>query len=189
MKKPPIRRLCAVAIGTVLVLVGLPVLGLVAWDRLRVTRKDWKEQAIPEIIRFADDPERVAQEIAFLGAAEPGSPQRIIAQPWLTDWMILMANGEWLVYKNHCNKRPPHNVRDIFLAKGSDGKWYYSTCHFCVGMIALVSIQDAQPSDLATFARLYNLSEFDGKSDKCLQETKTFPDFDEVGKANKAAAR
>ena len=94
--------------------------------------------------------------------------------------MILMRSGEWLVYKSHCNKAPPHNVMDIFLAKGSDGKWYYTTCHFCLGMLALRMMQeeldDERPSDLAFFAKRYHLREFDGRSDECLKETKTFPD-------------
>ena len=89
--------------------------------------------------------------------------------------MVLMASGEWLVYRSHCNKVPPHQVRDIFLAKGSNGKWYYGTCHFCVRMCGLVIMQHEQPYDLTTFAERYDLREFDGVSDECLQATRTFP--------------
>jgi hypothetical protein len=79
-------------------------------------------------------------------------------------------------------------VRDICLAKGSDGRWYYTTCHFCVGMIALMMMQEEvaqpyfpnpqQPPDLTFFISRYHLREFDGVSDECLKETKTFPDRD-----------
>ncbi len=141
-----------------------------------LARKDWKAGAIPEIAKFANDSKWVSEEIALLGSEEATGGQRIIADRWLTDRMVLMASGEWLVYKSHCSKAPPHQVRDIFLGKGSNGRWYYSTCHFCVGMCALVMMQDMPPYDLATFALRYHLKEFDGVSDECLQQTQTFPD-------------
>jgi hypothetical protein len=145
-------------------------------QRQYLARKGWKEQAIPEIAKLSNDSKWVSEEIALLGSGEATGNQRIIADRWLTDRMILMASGEWLVYQSHCSKAPPHQVRDIFLAKGSNGKWYYSTCHFCVGMCVLVMMQDVPPYDLATFARQYHLKEFDGTSDECLQQTQTFPD-------------
>ncbi len=143
-----------------------------------MARKDWKEHALPGIVRLAEDKQWVSQEIALISKPQPADNRRIIAERWLSDNMILMRNGEWLVYRSHCGKEAPHNVRDIFIAKGSNGKWYYSTCHFCVGMIALMMIQEGPPFSLATFVRHYNLVEFDGKSDECLKETKVFPDPD-----------
>ena len=93
---------------------------------------------------------------------------------WLTDKLILMKSGEWLVYKSHCSKEEPHIVRDIFLAKGSDGKWYYSTFHFCVGMCVL-RMEETQPPNLSAFVHEYNLREFDGHSDESLRLTKSWP--------------
>ena len=145
-------------------------------QRQYLARKAWKEQAIQEIARLSNDSKWVSEEIALLSSGQVTGSQRIIADRWLTDRMILVASGEWLVYKSHCSEVPPHQVSDIFLAKGSNGKWYYSTCHFCVGMCALVMMQDVPPYDLATFARQYHLKEFDGVSDECLQQTQTFPD-------------
>jgi hypothetical protein len=113
----------------------------------------------------------------------------VIVEGWLSEHLILMQSGEWLVYKSHCNKAPPHNVMDIFLAKGSEGKWYYSTCHFCVGMVGLRMTQDHQPLDLATFAKVYRLREFDGKSDACLGKTLTSPDYEALERASQAARR
>lgn len=100
---------------------------------------------------------------------------RVLEEGWLTDKIILTGSGEWLVYMSHCSKAKPHNVKDIFLAKGSDGKWYYSTFHFCVGMVGLRGEQETRPPDLKMFVHEYNLHEFDGKSDECLKETKTWP--------------
>jgi hypothetical protein len=144
-------------------------------QRQYLARKGWKEGAIPEIARFANDSKWVSEEIALLSSGEAMGNKRIIADRWLTDRMVLMASGEWLIYKSHCSKAPPHQVRDIFLAKGSNGGWYYSTCHFCVGMCALAMMQDVLPYDIETFARRYHLKEFDGVSDECLQQTQTFP--------------
>jgi hypothetical protein len=188
MKRWMTRSLYVVAALLVCAVLALPLLGWFHRWQTQRARKDWKEKAIPEISRLADDREWVDQEASKLAAAGTGHMEGVIAEGWLTDRMIRMRTGEWLVYKSHCSKAPPHNVRDIFLAKGSDGKWYYTTCHFCVGMVALLMMQEVQPSDLASFVRLYNFAEFDGKSDECLKETKAFPDFDEIEKANKAAA-
>ena len=98
---------------------------------------------------------------------------RVLEEGWLSDKIILTGSGEWLVYRSHCSKARPHNVKDIFLAKGSDGKWYYSTFHFCVGMVVLRG--EPQPPDLKMFVHEYNLREFDGQSDECLKETKSWP--------------
>jgi hypothetical protein len=78
-------------------------------------------------------------------------------------------NGEWLAYTNVCRKEDRH-IHDLFLARGSDGRWYYSTYHFCIGMIVL-RMEEQQPEDLAGFAKTYFLRTFDGQSDDCLQKT------------------
>ncbi len=167
----------------VLLAIFTGVLLVLPWavrQRQYLARKAWKAQAIPEIAKLSNDSKWVTEEIALLGSGKSTASERIIANQWLTDRMILMASGEWLVYKSHCSEAPPHQVLDIFLAKGSNGKWYYSTCHFCVGMCALVMMQDVPPYDLATFARQYHLKEFDGVSDACLQQTQTFPDTSQM---------
>jgi len=128
-------------------------------------RKAWKDRVIPEIARKADDAAWVTREQALLTKDED----------WLSDSMILMASGEWLVYANHCSKSD-WRIEDICLARGSDGKWYYTTCHFCIDMMALVMMQDSTPKDLAYFVKRYQMREFDGKSNECLQKTQSFPD-------------
>lgn len=166
-------RLGKVAVG--LLLLTLCVVGAFWYvsQRPQRDRMHWKNDAIPAIARWAEAQNWRTQEIEVL--TKRTNDQRVIAEGWLTDQMILMQSGEWLAYKSHCSKRPPHSVRDIFLAKGSDGKWYYSTFHFCVGMCALVMVQETQPATLAEFAHEYNLREFDGRSDECLKETATLP--------------
>jgi len=175
---------CGIFVG--LIVFAVLVLSVVLPKYKQYARRAWKEAALPEISRLANDPIWVSAEIRMLVHEKPDSGQ-VLAAPWLSEHMILMKNGEWLVYKSHCNKVPPHQVRDIFLARGSNGKWYYSTCHFCVGMCVLLMMQEVQPADIATFARLYHLREFDGVSDECLKETQTSPDFKAIDEANKAS--
>jgi hypothetical protein len=140
---------------------------------MRTARKHWKQEAIPAIAALAEDTNWRAKEMAILTnqVTEP----RVIAEGWLTDRMICMTNGEWLVYQSHCSKVSPRYINDIFLAKGSNGRWYYSTFHFCVGMCDLAMLQEEPPPNLAMFVHEYNLSEFDGQSDECLKPTKPFP--------------
>jgi len=139
-------------------------------------RREWKDKALPEISTLTSNKDWVDGEKDLLTNSQQKQNQRIMETGWLTDKMILMKSGEWLVYKSHCSKRPPKNVRDIFLANGSDGKWYYSTCHFCVALTTLRLNQQDPPKDLASFAKRYQLREFDGVSDDCLKETKELPE-------------
>lgn len=171
---------------TILVLIALAVvvfLPLAAlWPRYRIhqARLAWKESAIPEITRYADDSPWVKREIAMLVNESAKKGNTIISKPWLSDRMMLMKSGEWLVYRSHCHKEEPRNVQDICIAKGSNGKWYYSTCHFCVGMISLLGFQEnqeeIQPKDLAWFLKNYQFKEFDGQSNECLKTTKQTPE-------------
>lgn len=139
-------------------------------------RQQWKEEAIPTIARLYENRGWIDDETKFLQNGSSGQDGRLLAEPWLSDRLILMESGEWLIYKSHCHKEPPHNVQDICIAKGSDGIWYYTTCHFCVRMISLTMMQDDQPKDLAYFIQRYHFRQFDGHSNECLKETKTFPD-------------
>jgi hypothetical protein len=162
-------------IAAALLLVGSCVAAL-PWAgryRFRVARRQWKNDALPAIANWAADKKWRAEQVDLLTRLTNDQP--VLAEPWLTDKFILMQNGEWLVYRSHCSKEAPHTVNDIFLARGSDGNWYYSTFHFCVRMVALLGEQETQPPNLAMFAHEYNLRRFDGRSDECLKETRSFP--------------
>ncbi|HMJ64280.1 MAG TPA: hypothetical protein VK615_02925 [Candidatus Binatia bacterium] len=60
-------------------------------------------------------------------------------------------------------------IDDIFIARGSDGKWYYSTYHFCINMIALRI--DPQQENLTQFTQTYFLRTFNEGTDDCLEKT------------------
>lgn len=81
-----------------------------------------------------------------------------------------MKNGDWIVCQNVCAKEQNTGVKnDLFIGRGSDGKWYYSTFHFCVGKCVLQ--MERQPDSLAQFIDGYWLAPFDGKSDDSLKVT------------------
>lgn len=176
------RRKFWIITALVPVIVALFVSLAVFYQRhqLHQARRDWKEDAISLIASLSNDEQWILKEKALLLGAPAVDGQKLLSDDWLSNRMILMSNGEWLVYKNHCpkdlqnpNGKPRRYVSDIFIAKGSNGKWYYSTCHFCVGMIVIVG--DDPPPSIENFARRYNLREFDGQSDECLKQTEFMP--------------
>lgn len=129
-------------------------------------RRVWKETALAEISARVAEPAWADREIAELktraAAHSSGS------DAWLSERLILMRNGDWLTYVNICRDEDPH-IHDLFLGRGSDGQWYYSTYHFCRQMLVL---RTEDPSEsLAAFAKAYYLRPFDGYSDECLQKT------------------
>ncbi len=128
-------------------------------------RRAWKEKAIAEIASRVSDPTWVTSELAGMKqkAADASS-----TDGWLSDRLIVMRNGDWLAYANVCRKEDSR-IYDLFLARGSDARWYYSTYHFCKSMIVLR--MEEQSDDLTGFSTTYYLRQFDGHSDECLQIT------------------
>jgi hypothetical protein len=144
--------------------------GYVFWgdsDPLQApARREWKERSLREISARISGPGWATNEITRLKAIKSDDPDS--HENWLSTDLILLQNGEWLAFKNVCRKEDGH-IHDLFLAKASDGKWYYSTYHFCRDMISLK--MELQPKDLASFTNYFSLQSFDGKSDECLKQT------------------
>jgi hypothetical protein len=136
-------------------------------DQLRSSeRRSWKQKGIAEIAARIADPAWLTNEFTRLKVQSGGDSDSKAS--WLSDRIIVTRRGEWLAYANVCRKESAH-IHDLFLARGSDGRWYYSTYHFCIGMIVLRV--EEQPEDLAGFAKTYFVRTFDGQSDDCLQKT------------------
>ena len=74
-----------------------------------------------------------------------------------------------MAYRNICAKEKGH-IPDLFIGRASDGRWYYSTYHFCMDMIVLKTMLD-QPESLTKFRADCFLQGFDGRSDDCLRKT------------------
>ena len=87
---------------------------------------------------------------------------------WMTPSAICFKDGARIVCRNICGKEEK-SAPDLWIGYGSDGKWYYSTFHFCVKMMVLST--EEQPDSIAAFARDYYVHEFTGKSDFRFEET------------------
>jgi len=130
-------------------------------------RAKWAATALPRLAGLSSTSEVVRTELAQLRAPTPN-----LDFGWTHDDVILMTNGEYLIYAWwHGNNNGW--VDHLFLAHGSDGKWYFSTYHFCNHM-AMISGGDA-PGSIAEFISRYAVREFDGKSDVCLKRTWVYP--------------
>ncbi len=150
--------LCVAALGLAVLMGG---------ERLNSkARKEWKEKAIVEVAQQTSDTAQVRKEIESLKTKPSGDSEW---DRWISDDIIVMTNGEWMAYRNTCAKEEGR-IPDLFLGRGSDGKWYYSTYHFCIGMIVLKTMMD-QPESLTKFRSDGYLREFDGHSDECLKKT------------------
>jgi len=128
-------------------------------------RRSWKQKQIAAIDARLANPEWLTNELRRVSSMDVAEQQEDAT--WLSDSVIMTRKGEWLAYASICRKEKDH-IHDLFVARGSDGRWYYSTYHFCIGMVALR--MEEQAEDLAGFAKTYFLREFDGMSD-CLQKT------------------
>ena len=144
----------------VLVLAGGRV---VVKHRYEQARAVWKEGALRQIAQTAMTSAEVVTEIDEM---RHPTPNRDFG--WTHEQVLLLTNGEFMVYAFHHGFNNGF-IDHLFLAHGSDGRWYYSTYHFCNSMVAVMG--DGQPGSIAEFAGRYAVREFDGKSDICLQHT------------------
>ena len=167
--------LCAVVLGVVIFVGGPePQVGLYS-----KARRQWKDNAIAQIAKQTSDPAAVLKEIEAMKSTPKDSEWW---DTWISKDLIVMTNGQWLAYRQVCYKEETQfpeqaQIPDIFLGRGSDGRWYYTTFHFCVNMQNLSEETKAFPSlglpgSLNQFSNRYCLQEFDGQSDQCLKDTK-----------------
>jgi hypothetical protein len=129
-------------------------------------RREWKNGAIQAIRGDLKEPDHLVKRFGEI--PEPRSYFDTSEAKWLTKDTIVCADGAWLAYRAQCHKQDP-KVHDIFIAKASDGKWYYSDYHFCIDVYVLAS--NGQPESLDRFKEDYSLAEFDGQSDEALNPT------------------
>ncbi len=164
------RRTWIIAALTIVVLAV--VAGLVrSWsDPLHSSaRRQWASQAITTIGQRINDKTWLETELSKLKSAATSKPRQ---GGWVADELLVTKNGEWVVCESVCTKEQRTSVRkDIFIGCGSDGRWYYSTFHFCVGKMVLDI--EPQPETLAQLVDGYWLVPFDGKPENCLSETWT----------------
>lgn len=160
-----VNRKLIVRILLPIIIVGLAI-GWLSFNHYKhlQARTVWKTSALERLASLSLDNEIIRKELEALQASrgEGGS------QNWIGENVLIMSNSEYLVYASrHGSSRD--FVDHLFLAHGSDGRWYYSSYHFCNNMVMLMS--DEPPDSIVDFVSRYAAREFDGKSDVCLQST------------------
>lgn len=155
------RKWLFILLGAGLAIQAVLVIGARRDPLHTAARREWKQQHLAELAARVAEASWPSNELARM---ESGQEE----DRWLSKRIIRMESGEWLAYASVCAKEPA-GIADLFVARGSDGKWYYSTFHFCIGMLNL-KIED-QPKNLAEFTSNYCLREFDGQSEVCLEKT------------------
>ncbi len=129
-------------------------------------RREWKDTTVASLAKQSADSAWVAKEISAVKAKLAAQGEE--DDGWFSGNLLLLKNGDWIAYASRCSKED-WRIRDIFIGRASDGNWYYSTYHFCRGMLSLRV--DDRPESLAKFIATYSLREFDGRSDECLKKT------------------
>ncbi len=160
-----VSRKIVIALSITFIIVG--ALFGVQWAvqlKYERARADWKITTLPRLAGLTLANVGMSRELESLKYHSGAGEHR----EWVGDPVLLMTNGEWLVYAF----RHGYNngfVNHLFLAHGSDDRWYYSTYHFCNCMAGVIG--DEPPGSIAEFAQRYSAREFDGKSDECLKKT------------------
>jgi hypothetical protein len=152
----------------VVILIGAIAGGWYALGGRGRFRKRWKDDAVAWIENRLSDPDHVKDRLSKQSKNADDPAAGDTGPAWLTDEAIFMASGEWILYKATGHKEDAR-ISDIFIARASNGRWYYSTFHFCREMASLHSM--GRPPDLAAFIATCSLVEFDGESDEALSET------------------
>ena len=159
------RRRRTILIALAVVTLAAAGLGARWWLSSERRRIAWKNAAAEEVARQSADRASVDDKVAQIAKAvtAPGGQDA-----WLGESVAVMRDGQWIVFRSAC-VHEHQLLGDIFLGKASDGRWYYSSFHFCCDM--LVPRIDGRPADLSEFRRRYALREFDGTSDDAIRPT------------------
>jgi hypothetical protein len=152
-------------IATPAILVGLLLVALfISRAKQKNARATWKNATLLQLGGLSITNKEFSQELETLKSIRGVGDY----QKWTDERILLMTNDEFLVYASRHGFNNG-SVDHLFLARGSNGRWYYSTYHFCNSMAMLIS--DDTPGSIAEFCSRYAAREFDGKSDVCLERT------------------
>ena len=162
------RRLAPMLIGVLGTLFLIVCLACGVWwfarYRSERPRTQWKVEALERLARLSITNDDVRRELEELRTSKANDA----TLGWAHEHVLLMTNGEYVIYEYRHGRNdyfPPH----LFIGHCSDGRWLYSSYHFCNGMNMVRS--DDPPGSIAEFAKRYSARAFDGKSDECLKMT------------------
>ena len=127
-------------------------------------RAQWKERELPQLASLSITNADIRQQIEQLKSTALSSTN----SRWAYDRFLLMTNGEFIVYASRHGANSGF-VDHLFLGHASDGRWLYSTYHFCNSMCAVLG--EPPPGSISEFAQRFSARAFDGRSDDCLQHT------------------
>jgi hypothetical protein len=133
-----------------LFVVILAIALLVVLPALHATRKaDKRAQAIwlwSEV-----------QHLQNLGAPPLALATNREPKAWAQDGFLVFSNG-WAAFVYRTIHSPdPENIKDIALLRTSDGVFYVSYHHFCLGMAMYDA--EARPRDFSQFLEIYGVEE------------------------------
>ncbi len=153
-------------IFSALVILAATLAGLWWYAKYKAAhdRAAWKVVALERLAALSITNAEILRELEELRAnLQAGNDAR-----WAHERVLLMKDGDYIIF---ANRHGANNgfVDHLFLGHSSDGRWLYSTYHFCNSMAAVLI--DNPPASIAEFERRYAVREFDGKSDLCLQHT------------------
>jgi hypothetical protein len=155
----------------VAIFASVPLLIVAVWFawgaavqyKFQRARENWKNATLRKLAETSITNEQIRVELDQIRNPTPN-----LNFGWAHDQVILMTNGQYLVYA-FWHGFNSGAVDHLFLAHGTDGKWYYSTYHFCSQMAGILG--DDPAGSIGEFVSRYSLREFDGKSDECLKHT------------------
>ena len=154
-------------------LAVLTLLGLGLWyfkGNSVAAIHDWKNQVIAKIEARVADGTWLEAERKKLEAELVQSEKNSNGAGWVGDELLITKNGEWMICQSVASKENRFGIwQDVFIGRGSDNKWYYSSFHFCVGKCGIMG--DPTVENLADLVEAYWMVPFDGKSDDCLKPT------------------
>src|SRR4051812_16180878 len=114
----------------IMIIVGLAGVWLFARQKAARHRAQWKAPTLQRLTALSITNEEIQREINDLKARPRPS------QDWANDQVLLMANGEYIIFSFRHGANNGF-VDHLFLGHGSNGKWLYSTYHFCNQMAAV----------------------------------------------------
>ena len=159
-----IRTSVVLFAAMIVIVAGVAAGWWFAKQTVKRDRAEWKNHALERLAGLTTVDDEIGRELEQLRAG----PTPNVDFGWAHDQVLLMANGEYIVFAFW---HSPYRgfVGDLFLGHASDGRWLYSSYHFCNRMAAVRG--DDSPGSIADFEDRYFVREFDGKSEDCLQET------------------
>jgi hypothetical protein len=156
------RKGCLLGVGcAVAVTVGAAIVVPLYRAHLLNT---WKRTAIPELARYTAASAEVARDLDRLRALTNADKNA----KWFSGRLIPFPSGEWTAYANK-SIRLDWRYPDMVITKGSDGRWFYTTAHFCPDLIELY--MEGPPATLGAFRQKYFFRQFSGDPEEKLDPT------------------